>query len=139
MYASGGQSVNHLDERYDGRTPDILDNAYVIVDYPGGARALLDLCMFAEGSRPSSCGSRAGAARGATPGARLDRARGRLRRVWDTNIRWRAALGVDIEHLGQRCARAARGDRAGGPGQPAHRSIDLGRPVALSEVLPAGW
>jgi predicted dehydrogenase len=46
--ASGAQDVNHLDERYDGETPDILDNAFVIVDYAGGARALLDLCMFAE-------------------------------------------------------------------------------------------
>ena len=51
VYASGGQDVNHLDERYDGETPDILDNAYVIVDFDDGARALLDLCMFAEGSR----------------------------------------------------------------------------------------
>ena len=51
VYASGSQDVNHLDESYDGRVPDILDNAYVIVDYKGGARALLDLCMFAEGSR----------------------------------------------------------------------------------------
>lgn len=50
VYASGGQSVNHLDERYDGRTPDILDNAYVIVEYASGARAHLDLCMFAENS-----------------------------------------------------------------------------------------
>jgi predicted dehydrogenase len=40
--------VNHLDERYDGRTPDILDNAYVVVDYDNGVRAMLDLCMFAE-------------------------------------------------------------------------------------------
>ncbi len=31
--------------------PDILDNAYVIVEYEGGARAMLDLCMFAEASR----------------------------------------------------------------------------------------
>jgi len=31
--------------------PDILDNAFVVVDFEGGARALLDLCMFAEGSR----------------------------------------------------------------------------------------
>jgi len=51
IYASGGQSVNHLDELYEGRTPDILDNAYVIVDYDDGTRAMLDLCMFAEGSR----------------------------------------------------------------------------------------
>lgn len=49
VYASGGQDVNHLDEVYDGKVPDIIDNAYVIVDYAGGERALLDLCMFAEG------------------------------------------------------------------------------------------
>jgi len=48
VYASGGQSVNHLEESYDGRTPDILDNAFVMVDYANGVRALLDLCMFAE-------------------------------------------------------------------------------------------
>ena len=47
VYASGSQMVNHLDESYDGRTPDIIDSAYVIVDYDDGARALLDLCMFA--------------------------------------------------------------------------------------------
>ena len=50
VFASGGQRVNHLDERYDGRTPDILDSAFVIVEYPSGARASLDLCMFAENS-----------------------------------------------------------------------------------------
>jgi myo-inositol 2-dehydrogenase/D-chiro-inositol 1-dehydrogenase len=50
VYASGGRDVNHLDERYGGETPDILDNAYVVVDYDGGARGLLDLCMFAENS-----------------------------------------------------------------------------------------
>jgi len=51
VYASGAQDVNHLDESYDGRVPDVLDNAFVIVDYAGGTRALLDLCLFAEGSR----------------------------------------------------------------------------------------
>lgn len=50
IYASGGQDVNHLDEVYDGETSDILDNAYVIVDFASGARSVLDLCMFAEGS-----------------------------------------------------------------------------------------
>jgi predicted dehydrogenase len=50
VFASGGQRVNHLDERYDGKTPDILDSAYVVVEYGSGARALLDLCMFAENS-----------------------------------------------------------------------------------------
>ena len=50
VYASGAQDVNHLDERYDGEIPDILDNAFAIVDYRGGIRAMLDLCMFAENS-----------------------------------------------------------------------------------------
>jgi len=50
VYASGAQNVNHLDESYDGQVPDIIDNAYVIVDFDGGTRALLDLCMFAENS-----------------------------------------------------------------------------------------
>lgn len=51
VMASAGQAVNHFDEAYDGRTPDIWDNAYVIVDFANGARAMLELCMFAEGSR----------------------------------------------------------------------------------------
>ncbi|MGJ8585543.1 MAG: Gfo/Idh/MocA family protein [Marinosulfonomonas sp.] len=50
IMASAGQSVNHLDETYEGATPDIWDNGYVIVDFADGARAMLDLCMFAEGS-----------------------------------------------------------------------------------------
>ena len=51
IMASAGQDVNHLDECYDGHAPDILDNGYVIVDFASGARAMLELCMFAEGSR----------------------------------------------------------------------------------------
>ena len=50
IFASGGQRVNHLDESYQGKPADILDSAYVIVDYPGGVKAMLDLCMFAEAS-----------------------------------------------------------------------------------------
>lgn len=50
VMASGGQAVNHLDETYDGETPDIDDHAFVVVEYAGGAKASLDLCMFAEGS-----------------------------------------------------------------------------------------
>ncbi len=50
VYASGAQDVNHLDERYSGGVPDIIDNAFVIVDFAGGCRALLDLCMFGEAS-----------------------------------------------------------------------------------------
>ncbi len=51
LFASGGQNHNHLDERYPEGQPDILDNAMVVLDFPGGRRALLELCMFAEGSR----------------------------------------------------------------------------------------
>jgi len=50
VYASGAADVNHRDERYGGRTPDIIDNAFVTVDFENGARGMLDLCMFAEGS-----------------------------------------------------------------------------------------
>ncbi len=50
IMASAGQDVNHLDEIYDGCSSDILDNGYVIVDFENGARAMLELCMFAEGS-----------------------------------------------------------------------------------------
>ena len=49
--ASAGQAVNHLAEIYDGRVPDIWDHGYVTLDFEGGARAMLELCMFAEGSR----------------------------------------------------------------------------------------
>lgn len=51
VLASGGQALNHLTERYDGETPDILDNAYVIVEFESGARAMLDLCMFADATQ----------------------------------------------------------------------------------------
>jgi len=50
IYASGGVDVNHREERYDGRRPDILDNAYVILEFPQIGRAMLELCMFAEGA-----------------------------------------------------------------------------------------
>ena len=50
VYASGDQDVNHLGELYNNKKPDILDNAFVIVDFENGVRAMLDLCMFAENS-----------------------------------------------------------------------------------------
>jgi predicted dehydrogenase len=50
VYASAAMDVNHLEERYSGATPDIIDNAFVTVDFESGARGMLDLCMFAEGS-----------------------------------------------------------------------------------------
>ena len=50
VYCSGAMDVNHQDERYDGETPDIIDNSYTVVDFANGVRAMLDLSMFAEGA-----------------------------------------------------------------------------------------
>lgn len=73
-----------------------------------------------------------------------------MRRAWDSNIKYAGQhFGASyIEH--QHFAAAVRngtpaevtleeGFRAVATGLAAHRSIDLGRVVALSEVLPAGW
>ena len=51
VMASAGQAVNHLDEQYDGLTPDIWDHGYVIVNFENGVKAMLELCMFAEASQ----------------------------------------------------------------------------------------
>ncbi|XP_048320584.2 uncharacterized protein LOC107430275 [Ziziphus jujuba] len=51
VMASGAIDVNHKDEIYDGKVPDIIDNAYVIIEFDNGSRGMLDLCMFAEGSK----------------------------------------------------------------------------------------
>jgi myo-inositol 2-dehydrogenase / D-chiro-inositol 1-dehydrogenase len=51
VMASAGQAVNHKTEVVNGKTPDIWDHGYVILDFASGARAMLELCMFAEGSR----------------------------------------------------------------------------------------
>ncbi|MEO1407497.1 MAG: Gfo/Idh/MocA family oxidoreductase [Pseudomonadota bacterium] len=48
--ATAGQMANHLDEDYGGEPPDIWDGGYVIFDFENGARALLELSMFADGS-----------------------------------------------------------------------------------------
>jgi len=50
VYASGAANHNHQNEQYAGQVPDIVDNAYAIVDFVDGQRAMLELCMFAEGS-----------------------------------------------------------------------------------------
>lgn len=48
---TGGQAINHRHEVYDGAVSDILDNAYVLIEFESGARACLELCMFAEASK----------------------------------------------------------------------------------------
>ena len=171
VFASGGQRVNHLDEEYGGRRPDILDSAYAIVEYPSGARAMLELCMFAENSVDSEhltivgdegkiesllplltlrYGRRADWGRREVWGQPSGTGRGvSVRRVWDTDIRYAGHhFGASyLEHL--RFADAVRhgkppeipleeGLRAVATGLAAHRSIDEGRAVALSEILPAG-
>ncbi len=50
VYASGGMDINFQGEEFDGRKADVLDNAFVVVDFENGSRGMLDLCMFAEGS-----------------------------------------------------------------------------------------
>jgi predicted dehydrogenase len=139
IYASGGQRVNHLDEDYGGRTPDILDSAYCVLEYPSGARAMLDLCMFAEGStdnehltvvgsegkiesllpsltlrfsRRDDWGRRAAWGQASGTGRGVS-----VRRVWDTGIKYAGHhFGASyIEH--QRLATAIR------EGRPAE--IDL--------------
>lgn len=63
LQAIGGQAVNHLDETYGGQVPDILDHAFVTLEFDGGVRGLLELCMFAEGAhfqeRVSAIGTQA--------------------------------------------------------------------------------
>lgn len=51
IYATGSQDVCYKSESYDGESSDILDNAFVLVDFEQGARACLDLNMFAEASK----------------------------------------------------------------------------------------
>ncbi len=143
VYASGGQRVNHLDERY-GRpgaeqVPDILDSAFAVLEYESGARAMLDLCMFAENTvdnehitvvgdegkleslLPSLTlrhGRREDWGRREAWGQPSGTGRGvSVRRVWDTNIKYAGHhFGASyIEH--QRFAAAVR------EGRPAE--IDL--------------
>ena len=148
VFASGGQRVNHLDERYGGRTPDILDSAFVVVEYPSGARAMLDLCMFAENTVDNehiTVMGDAGKLESLLPSLTLRVGRredwgkrevwgqasgtGRgvsVRRVWDTNIRYAGQhFGASyIEH--QKFAQALR------DGAPAEIPLEEGlRAVAV--------
>ncbi len=157
VFASGGQNVNHLDEVYDGKTSDILDNAYVIVDYANGRRAMLDLCMFAEATREQETVSVIGAKgklEAMLPSGTLMRGRrgehfigeAEAEVVDDESI---AHEGLHhgssyVEHV--KFCQAIRGE---GPvevtvddglwsvaiGAAAHRSIDEGRPVEMKEMF----
>lgn len=154
VYASGGQDVNHLDEVYNGETSDILDNAFVIVDYANGVRAMLDLSMFAEGSRNEQEISLVGAdgkAEAHVPGAGViyvgNRATRHVREITvavDESVGYlghhhgASYLEVEKFRLAVLNGTAPEVDVADGLwsvviGAAAHRSIDEGRPVLISE------
>jgi myo-inositol 2-dehydrogenase/D-chiro-inositol 1-dehydrogenase len=164
VIASGAQDVNHLEEVYAGEVPDILDNAFVIVEYDSGARAMLDLCMFAEGSRweqEISVTGDAGKIQADVPGL-IQVSRGAEAEVtvgsrgpeWPVHTR-PAPLGDSVAHAGDHHGASfvenrlfCDAIRSGAPpevtlgdglrsvaiGVAAHRSIDEGRPVQLAEL-----
>lgn len=157
VMASGAQDVNHLDERYGGERPDILDNAYVIVDFDDGSRGMLDLCMFADASRfeqeVAVVGS-AGKLEALLPDGGLRVGRRGVHGLGRVDERPAAASGAGYEGLHHGAsywqdAAWVEAVRTGGPpavgiddglrsvavGVAAHRSIDEGRRVELTEVL----
>ena len=156
VLASGGQDVNHLDEVYDGERSDILDNAYVIVEYADGVRAMLDLCMFAEASKNeqeiSVVGDSGKVEAMVTEGVvRIGRRADGLgsyteRAVHDDSVRHTGmhhgasylehVAFMDAIRLGTPAAVTLHdGLMSVAVGQAAHRSIDEGRPVTIEEVL----
>ena len=157
VMASGAQDVNHLDEVYDGRPCDILDNAFVVLDYPSGTRAMLDLCMFADATHNQEEISVVGAdgkLEALLPEGVVRRGiRGKhwigdvdSEPVTDERIKVAAnhhgsSYIQDLEFLA-----AVRGESAPpvtiedglwsvAIGVAAHRSIDEGRPVLMEEIL----
>jgi predicted dehydrogenase len=154
VYASGAQDVNHLDESYDGETPDILDNAFAVVDYDGGARALLDLCMFAENSPNEveiAATGDAGKIEAFVPAHEVVFSRrhggGQERRTFELEPRIRCAGAhhgsTYYEHLefldavrrgGPPAVSAADGALAVAVGAAAEQSIRERRPVELREL-----
>ena len=159
VMASGAQDVNHVDEVYDGERADMLDNAFVIVDYPSGARALLDLCMFAEATHSQEEMSVVGGEGKVEALIPQDTIRiGRRDRDWIGNVESYQVHDDSIAHEGLHhgssyvehanfltAMRTGRhpavtledGLWSVAMGVAAHRSIDLGRPVHLHEVLPS--
>ncbi len=157
VMASGGQDVNHLDERYAGETPDILDNAFVIVDFDDGGRGMLDLCMFADATHNQEELSVVGAEgkiEALVPenvvriGRRGVHSIGEVETetVRDDRIAYEGYHDGSsyIEHLNFRDAILSGGSPevtvgdgllAVAIGVAAHRSIDEGLPVLLEELL----
>jgi len=158
VMASGAQDVNHLDEVVDGHRADMLDNAFVIVDYPGGARALLDLCMFADATHNQEELSVVGAAGKVEALLPESTVRiGRRGQHWIGDVEAYHVEDDRVAHVGLHHGSSylehvqlLAAIREGRPaevtlddglwsvamGVAAHRSIELGRPVPMDEVLP---
>ncbi len=158
VFASGGQDLNHLDESYGGEVPDLLDNAFVIVDFASGTRALLDLCMFADATRNQeeiSVVGDDGKLEALVPSSMLRV--GVRGRDWIGNVEEREVTStapveghhhgssfIELEHfrdamIGGTAAESTPDDGLWSVaiGHAAHRSIDEGRPVMLDDVLNA--
>jgi myo-inositol 2-dehydrogenase / D-chiro-inositol 1-dehydrogenase len=93
VYCSGSMDVNHVDERYEGRRPDIIDNSFTTVDFANGVRAMLDLCMFAEGVEHQEEISATGDA------ARLDVRIPPGDLVFSPRVDWRGPKAVERTHV----------------------------------------
>jgi len=156
VMASGAQDVNHLDERYEGEQPDILDNAYVIVEYSGGQRATLDLCMFAEASKNeqeiSVVGDEGKVEALVTEGiVRVGRRADGIGQVSERMVRDHTVRHLGLHHGASYLEHVAlmNAIHDGAPaavtlhdgllsvavGEAAHRSIDEGRAVMIREIL----
>lgn len=163
VMASGGQDFNHLDEKYNGEVPDIIDAAFVIFEFDNGARATLDLCMYAEATTHQEeivAVGNLGKIEAFTPGAALsgadprqlirlgNRARSTVDEVevTDERILWEGGHhGASyIEHLefldairsGSSAAVTVEdGLLSVAMGIAAHTAIAEGRIVQMSEVL----
>ncbi len=159
VMASGGQDVNHLDEVYNGEVPDILDNAYVIVEFANGVRGMLDLCMFAEASvneqEIAVTGDEGKVEALVTESVlRVGRRSDGLHVVDERPIIADGVRHVGLHHGASYLEHVdfIESVRAGRPaavtlddglwsvamGAAAHRSIELGRPVLIAEVMADG-
>jgi predicted dehydrogenase len=162
LFCSGGIDVNHADERVEGHRPDIIDNSYTVVDFDNGVRAMLDLCMFADGAEHqeeiSATGDRARIDLKVPPGEIVFSPRvgyGNPKQVVREHVTVDAAALAAGEHFGATYhqhlafARAVRGEgpvevtaedglRAVAMGVAAEISAREKRAVEMAELLEVG-
>lgn len=107
VFCSGGMSVNHVDERYGGAIPDIIDNSFTTVDFANGVRAMLDLSMFADGAENQEEIVAVGDA------ARLDVLIPAGEIVFAPRVGYRAAKKVERRHIAVDAAALSAGQHHG--------------------------